>query len=98
MGRIRSALPQIEEHLETGFADTDGRLHRVAATARGGGEQLWWRPGLAEEYARRETDAMRELLLPGVDDLALRYPDRLYLLAHEYPPPLLPGTNGGRQR
>ncbi|HJB10332.1 MAG TPA: winged helix DNA-binding domain-containing protein [Candidatus Brachybacterium merdavium] len=94
MGRIRSALPQIEEHLETGFADTDGRLHRDAATARGGGEQMWWRPGLAEEYARREKEAMRELLLPGFDELVLGYPDRLYLLDEAHHQALVPGRNG----
>src|SRR5699024_12856576 len=54
--RSRVALPQVEDHLETGFADPEGRLHRDAVTARGGGEQLWWRPQLAEEYARSEKD------------------------------------------
>src|SRR5699024_8525011 len=90
MGRIRSALPQIEEHLETGFADTDGRLHRDAATARGGGEQMWWRSGRAGEYAGRAKEAMRELLLPGFDELVLGSPGRLYLLDEAHHQALCP--------
>lgn len=92
---IRAAIPLVTEHLESGCADKDGRLHATAAEARGGdGEQLWWRPGLAEEYAAREKETMAEMLLPGFDELELGYPDRLYLLDQERHHALVPGNNG----
>lgn len=95
MGRIRAALPLVQSRLETGCADAHGRLHRDAASARGGdGQQLWWRPGLAEEYAQRERETMRELLLPGFDELVLGYPDRLYLMGEAHHQALVPGNNG----
>src|SRR5699024_228768 len=94
MGRIRSALPQIEEHLETGFADTDGRLHRDAATARGGGARVRWRPGRGGAGARRDEEARRGLLRPGFDELVLGYPDRLYLLGEARDRALVPGRTG----
>ncbi|MFC7464836.1 DNA glycosylase AlkZ-like family protein [Brachybacterium sp. GCM10030252] len=95
LGRIRSALPQITDRLETGWADGDGRLHTTAADARsGGGEQLWWRPGLAEDYAVREKETMREMLLPGFDELVLGYRDRLYLMDEKRHQALVPGNNG----
>ncbi|MGP9537354.1 DNA glycosylase AlkZ-like family protein [Brachybacterium sp. AOP43-C2-M15] len=97
---IRAAIPQVEDRLESGFADRDGHLHAGAvpagaAEARGsGGERLWWRPGLAEEYAERERETMRELLLPGFDELVLGYRDRLFLLDEERHRALVPGSNG----
>lgn len=101
MGRIRAALPQAQERLESGYADARGQLHRDAASARdgasargGAGEQLWWRPGLAEEYAEREKETMREMLLPGFDELVLGYPDRLYLMDEKRHRALVPGNNG----
>ena len=95
LGLLRAAIPQIEERLETGFADREGRLHATAEAARSGtGERLWWRPGLAEEYAEREKETMRELLLPGFDELVLGYRDRLYLMDQERHQALVPGNNG----
>ncbi|GAA1488739.1 winged helix DNA-binding domain-containing protein [Brachybacterium sacelli] len=95
LGRLRAALPLISDQLETGFADRDGRLHTTAAEARGGtGEQLWWSPGLAEEYATAEKSTMTELLLPGFDELVLGYRDRLYLMDAERHHALVPGNNG----
>lgn len=92
---IRAAIPQVAEHLESGYADKNGRLHTTAAAARGGdGELLWWRPGLAEEYAAREKETMAEILLPGFDELVLGYRDRLYLLDAERHHALVPGNNG----
>ncbi|MGO1225901.1 MAG: DNA glycosylase AlkZ-like family protein [Brachybacterium sp.] len=92
---IRAAMPQLEGQLESGFADKDGRLHATADSARGGdGERLWWRPGLAEEYAGQEKETMRELLLPGFDELVLGYRDRLYLMDQARHHALVPGNNG----
>ncbi|WP_193105170.1 DNA glycosylase AlkZ-like family protein [Brachybacterium sp. FME24] len=92
---IRAAIPLVADQLETGYADRDGRLHATAADARGGdGEQLWWRPGLAEEYAAAQKETMRELLLPGFDELVLGYRDRLYLMDAERHVALVPGNNG----
>ncbi|APX33712.1 hypothetical protein BH708_14430 [Brachybacterium sp. P6-10-X1] len=92
---IRAALPRITDQLETGYADRDGRLHTTAAAARGGdGEQLWWRPGLVQEYAAAEKETMRELLLPGFDELVLGYRDRLYLMDEARHRALVPGNNG----
>lgn len=92
---IRAALPLVEDRLESGFADREGRLHATAADARGGsGEQLWWRPGLAAEYAQAERETMRELLLPGFDELVLGYRDRLFLMDEERHRALIPGGNG----
>src|SRR5699024_9295684 len=84
LGALRAALPQSADRLESGFADRDGRLHAREDEARGGtGERLWWRPGLAEEYAQQERETMRELLLPGFDELVLGYRDRLFLMDEE---------------
>jgi len=95
LGTIRAALPLIQEQLESGFADRDGRLHTTADSARGGdGERLWWRPGLAEEYAAREKETQRELLLPGFDEIVLGYRDRLYLMDEARHEVLVPGRNG----
>ncbi|GAA1485931.1 winged helix DNA-binding domain-containing protein [Brachybacterium fresconis] len=95
LGRIRAALPQIADQFETGYADRDGRLHTTAAAARGGdGEQLWWRPGLLEEYATAEKETMTELLLPGFDELVLGYRDRFYLMDDARHRALVPGNNG----
>ena len=95
LGTIRAVLPQIEDQLESGYADRHGRLHATADAARGGdGERLWWRPGLLEEYADAEKETMRELLLPGFDELVLGYRDRLYLMDEERHHALVPGNNG----
>lgn len=95
MGRIREALPQVEDQLESGWADAAGALHADAAAARGGdGEQLWFRPGLADEYAERQKETMAELLLPGFDELVLGYRDRLFLMDPERHQALVPGNNG----
>src|SRR5699024_8448026 len=95
LGTIRAVLPQIEDQLESGYADRHGRLHATADAARGGdGERLWWRPGLLEEYADAEKETMRELLLPGFDELVLGYRDRLYLMDEERHRALVPGNNG----
>lgn len=95
LGLLREALPQVEAELESGFADADGRLHTTAEAARGGdGERLFWRPGLREEYAALEKEAMKELLLPGFDELVLGYRDRLYLMDEARHRALAPGNNG----
>ncbi|MEE1650151.1 crosslink repair DNA glycosylase YcaQ family protein [Brachybacterium sp. J144] len=95
LGTVRPAIAQVAERLESGFADRDGRLHARPEDARGGdGERLWFRPGLAEEYADAEKDTMKELLLPGFDELVLGYPDRLALIAEGHHPALAPGNNG----
>jgi len=92
---IRAALPQLQDQLESGFADRHGRLHATAEAARGGdGERLWWRPGLLEEYAEAEKRTMTELLLPGFDELVLGYRDRLYLMDEARHRALVPGNNG----
>ncbi len=92
---IRAAMPLIEDRLESGHADRDGRLHAAPAEARGGtGERLWWRPGLVQEYAQAERETMRELLLPGFDELVLGYRDRLFLMDEERHRALVPGGNG----
>src|SRR5690606_4696884 len=52
--------------------------HRLVA--QGLGERLFRRPGLREECAALEKEAMKELLLPGFDELVLGYRDRLYLM------------------
>lgn len=95
LGTVRAALPSVASQLESGYADRDGHLHATAETARGGdGEQLWWRPGLAEEYAAARKETMHELLLPGFDELMLGYRDRLYLMDPERHRALVPGNNG----
>lgn len=95
LGLLRDALPRVEAELESGFADADGRLHASADAARGGdGERLFWRPGLLEEYAALEKETMRELLLPGFDELVLGYRDRLYLMDEDRHRALVPGNNG----
>ncbi|WP_114853220.1 winged helix DNA-binding domain-containing protein [Brachybacterium sp. YJGR34] len=96
---LRPAIEQVRGRLESGYAGRDGRLHATADRARGGdGEQLWWRPGLLEEYAAAEKESMRELLLPGFDELVLGYRDRLYLMDPERHRALVPGNNGVFQR
>lgn len=95
LGLVREAIPRVADELESGFADREGRLHATEAAAHGGsGERLWWRPGLAEEYAAREKETMRELLLPGFDELVLGYRDRLYLMDQARHDALVPGRNG----
>lgn len=95
LGEIRAALPAVEEELESGWADAAGRLHaRPDAAPGGSGERLYWRPGLADEYAQREKDTLRELLLPGFDELVLGYRDRLFLMDEARHALLVPGNNG----
>jgi hypothetical protein len=95
LGLIREAIPRVADELESGFADREGRLHPTEAAAHGGtGERLWWRPGLTEEYAAREKETMRELLLPGFDELVLGYRDRLHLMDRARHDALVPGRNG----
>ncbi|WP_106507760.1 winged helix DNA-binding domain-containing protein [Brachybacterium timonense] len=95
MGRITAALAEASDRLESGWADAQGRLHADPAKAVASrGETLYWRPGLAEEYAAREKETMRELLLPGFDELVLGYQDRLYLMDDERHARLVPGNNG----
>lgn len=95
MGRITAALPLIEDRIESGYADAEGRLHGDSARAvAGGAERLFWRPGLVEEYAALEKETMRELLLPGFDELVLGYRDRLYLMDEDRHTALVPGNNG----
>lgn len=78
---IRSALPLIEDSVESGPIPGDE-------------ETAYWRPGLMDEYWAREKDAMRELLLPGFDELVLGYPDRLVLMGAADHAVLVPGNNG----
>ncbi|GAB4097535.1 crosslink repair DNA glycosylase YcaQ family protein [Brachybacterium horti] len=95
LGEIRAAWPAATRDLESGFADRDGRLHARAEDARGGdGERRWFRPGLVEEYAEREKEAMAELLLPGFDELVLGYRDRGFLGDESRVEALVPGGNG----
>ena len=95
LGLLRAALPQVEAELDSGFADADGRLHARAEDARGGdGERLFWRPGLLEEHAALEKEALKELLLPGFDELVLGYRDRLYLMDQARHHAITPGNNG----
>ncbi|MCW1806525.1 winged helix DNA-binding domain-containing protein, partial [Brachybacterium squillarum] len=95
LGEIRAAWPAATRELESGFADRDGRLHARAEDARGGdGERRWFRPGLVEEYAEREKEAMAELLLPGFDELVLGYRDRGFLGDEARVEALVPGGNG----
>lgn len=95
MGKIRAALPLVAADLETGWADARGLLHAAQVDAGGGErEQLYWRPGLVEEYEQRERETMRELLLPGFDELVLGYRDRLYLMDDHRHTRLVPGNNG----
>lgn len=95
LGLLRQVLPGVEAELESGYADAQGRLHARADEARGGdGERLYWRPGLMEEYAELEKETMRELLLPGFDELVLGYRDRLYLMDEDRHRALVPGNNG----
>ncbi|MGY5765164.1 DNA glycosylase AlkZ-like family protein [Brachybacterium sp. DNPG3] len=93
LGAIRAAWPLIEDRLEHGLADATGRIRPVGDPA-GTGETLWFRPGLVEEYAEREKETMRELLLPGFDELVLGYADRLYLMDAARHAALVPGNNG----
>lgn len=95
MRRIDQALGQVADRLEHGFADAKGVVHSQPGRATGGdGEKLWFRPGLLEEYAEHEKEAMAELLLPGFDELVLGYRDRLYLMDEEQHRALVPGNNG----
>src|SRR5699024_1537439 len=95
LGTIRAVLPQIEDQLESGYADRHGRLHATADAARGGdGARRGWRPGPREECADAGREAVGELLLPGFDELVLGYRDRLYLMDEERHRALVPGNNG----
>lgn len=95
MRDISAALELVAGRLETGWANAAGRLHAEPVAAGGGeSEQLYWRPGLVEEYAQREKETMRELLLPGFDELVLGYRDRLYLMDDHRHTQLVPGNNG----
>lgn len=78
---IRSALPLVADSVEAGPVADDGEI-------------MYWRPGLTEEYAAGEKDAMREFLLPGFDELVLGYPDRLALMDAADHAALVPGNNG----
>ena len=81
LGIVRAALPLIVDTVESGaIPGTDETAH--------------WRPGLMEEYAAGERDAMRELLLPGFDELILGYPDRLAFMSAADHAALVPGNNG----
>src|SRR5690606_2750187 len=62
--------------------------------AQGLGERLFRRPGLREECAALEKEAMKELLLPGFDELVLGYRDRLYLMDEARHDAITPGGNG----
>ena len=67
--------------------------HRLVA--QGLGERLFRRPGLREECAALEKEAMKELLLlPGFDELVLGYRDRLYLMDAARHRAITPGNNG----
>ena len=66
--------------------------HRLVT--QGLGERLFRRPGLREECAALEKEAMEELLLPGFDELVLGYRDRLFLMDEERHRALAPGNNG----
>ena len=95
MGRINDAMGQVEDQLEHGWADATGALHTEASSAKGGdGEKLHFRPGLIEEYAEHQKEAMAELLLPGFDELVLGYRDRLFLMDEDRHRALVPGNNG----
>ena len=78
---IRAALPLVEDRLET---------CRIPGTD----EPAHLRPGLLDEYEAAQKDAMRELLLPGFDELMLGYPDRLALMDQDAHDALVPGNNG----
>ncbi len=78
---IRSALPLIADSVESGAIP-------------GHDETAYWRPGLLDEYAVGEKDAMREILLPGFDEIVLGYPDRLALMSAADHAALVPGDNG----
>lgn len=96
--RITAALALVRGRLEKGWAEGSGRLR--AGTAPAGHpheavqDHLWWVPGLIEEYAAREKETMREILLPGFDELVLGYRDRLFLMDEERHRALTPGNNG----
>lgn len=81
LGTIRAAFPLIADSLE-------------ACTIPGTDEPGYVRPGLLDEYAAVEKDTMRELLLPGFDELVLGYPDRLALMSSDDHSALVPGNNG----
>lgn len=102
LGAIRRAMPLIEDRLERGVVGADGRIGPAPAGTTGSAGStgsaadgvLLFRPGLVEEYAEREKDTMRELLLPGFDELVLGYQDRLFLLDSARHDVLVPGNNG----
>lgn len=81
LGTARAALPLIEDSLES-------------CAIPGTDETAYVRPGLLEDFAERRTDAMKELLLPGFDELVLGYPDRGALMETDALPVLVPGNNG----
>ena len=49
---------------------------------------------LAEEHAALEKEVLKELLLPGFDELVLGYRDRLYLMDQARHDAITPGNNG----
>ena len=59
--------------------------HRLVA--QGLGERLFRRPGLREECAALEKEAMKELLLPGFDELVLAGGCAILALAFGEPMP-----------
>lgn len=81
LGAARAALPLIEDTLET-------------CAVPGTDEPAYLRPGLRDDFALWEKDAMKELLLPGFDELVLGYPDRLALMDSGDHAALVPGNNG----
>lgn len=81
LGTARAALPLIEDSLET-------------CAIPGTDEPAYFRPGLRDDYAKWGKAAMKELLLPGFDELVLGYPDRLALMDSADHTALVPGNNG----
>lgn len=78
LGDARRALPLVADDLESG----------------GGGEPLFWGPGLHEEARTLGRRASVPLLLPGFDEFFLGYQDRGFALAAEQQQRLVPGNNG----
>lgn len=88
MGKIAKALGALGERLESDAHRPEAE--RLCPT----GEVSFWRPGLIDEAAALERDALREMLLPGFDELVLGYRDRTYIVDEEHHPLLAPGNNG----
>lgn len=78
---IRQAFPLIAHVVED-------------CTIPGTDEPAYLRPGLRDEFALHERAAMREILLPGFDELVLGQPDRLALMDRDAHDALVPGNNG----